>query len=110
MFSDNEEVSASIEATPTTSSMGTKTMDPAEFTSLLAIALEEDKIINLLSKAFVWSTDEIIRKIDTIEKGNDVRDDKIVVLQEKVDHFEQKERENNLIIAGLPVENATNQV
>ena len=47
------------------------------------------------------ATEETHERVNDTEVGNEMRDDKIEALQNKVNGLEQKDRQGNLIMTGL---------
>ena len=74
-----------------------------DFTEWFSAVMEdqEERLLCAMKKARVSTNEEMNKKIDNTESTNNERDEKVAVLEEKVDEFEQRNRLKNVSITGL---------
>ena len=90
----------------------TEDMDEKNFTRLLASALRNEEISNLMTNTFERTIEVKIKpvkdSIEKVERENIERDDRLAKLEGKcsslevqVDEYDQSKRDKNIIISGL---------
>ena len=79
--------------------------DEMRFTVLLARALRNEEVIGSLEEMYGKTIDAklapVKAKVEKIEAENITRDSRLDNLERRVDEYEQRDRDNNIIISGL---------
>ena len=83
-----------------------------DFVTNMEAALTNDRVAGLLVNLFKLSieetTENINKRLNNIEEKATVTDDRVTILETKIDDIDQKNKENNCIVTGLQ-QNQTNK-
>lgn len=76
-----------------------------EFVTKYIAALKNEQVMGLLTAGFTQAIDTKIepleKDIKRIEESNEIRDERMNIMERKIDEYEQRDRDRNIIVTGL---------